>query len=45
MEGVTLEDVQIDTDIPRCDEGGNLVYIDEIGTYDYACWEDMVDFY
>lgn len=45
MEGVTLEDVQIDTDIPRCDDGGNLVYIDEIGTYDYACWEDMVDFY
>ena len=45
MEGVTIENLEIDTSIQRCDNGGRLVYIDEIGTYDYASWEDMVEFY
>lgn len=51
MEGVTRQDVEdeieddIDISILRCDDGGKLVYIDEIGTYHYACWEDMVEFY
>ena len=51
MKGVSRQDVEdeieddIDVRIPKCDDRGKLIYIDEIGTCDYACWEDMVEFY